>query len=107
MRKINFEDVKHLWKPACEIGACVLIMMIALGTKVEVKYTQQLTEIVSDYYSTIEEIVKSDMFDSNKQRLIEILKPNANEGYYKAVKKILDSDMFDSRKISLIENLSK
>lgn len=107
MRKINLEDVKKVAKLAYQIGACIFIATIAFGTKIELIHNIDKEDIVPDYYKTIEKIIDSDMFDYNKQKVINMLKPNAESGYYEAIIKILDSDMFDYNKISLIEDLSK
>lgn len=54
------------------------------------------------YGDAISAIMDSDMFDSNKNRAMEMLKKNGESDYYRAVIKIIRSDMFDSSKIKAI-----
>ena len=58
------------------------------------------------YCDAVGVIMDSDMFDSNKNRAMELLKKDGNVEYYKTIIKIIKSDMFDSNKIRTIETLN-
>ena len=50
--------------------------------------------------------MESNMFDSNKDKVMELLKKDQDSEYYKAVIQVVCSDMFDSRKVNVIKNLT-
>ena len=59
------------------------------------------------YSDVVSAVMESDMFDSNKTKVIELLKRDQSVEYYKTIIDIVRSNMFDSNKIKAIRILCK
>ena len=61
----------------------------------------------ADYGDTVDLIMRSNMFSSDKKAMIELLKKDADAAYYKAAIQVIKSNMFSSDKIDAIKALSE
>lgn len=106
---------ENLWKiteyVANGVGIAIPIVAVVMREKKRKQETYEvdlLAEIFStaNYDSAVASIMNSDMFDSRKVQVIELLKKDQQQTYYKAVISIVNSTMFDSRKVEAIEKLN-
>ena len=103
MKKFNItkEDIGNIVK----IGGIALVYGLAsMASRTSVKemfdnirYSGNVT-----YSDTISAVMDSDMFDSSKTKVIELLKRDQSVEYYKTIIDIVRSNMFDSNKIKAI-----
>ena len=61
----------------------------------------------ADYGDTVDLIMRSNMFSSDKKVMIKLVKKDADAAYYKAVIQVVKSNMFSSDKIEAIRTLSE
>ena len=59
------------------------------------------------YYAVIKNVLDSDMWDSDKEDLLDIIPRDESSYYYNIVIQILNSDAFDSTKVECIKNITK
>ena len=59
------------------------------------------------YYEVVKNILDSDMWDSDKEELFDIIPKDESSSYYNVVIQILNSDVFDSTKVECIKNITK
>ena len=59
------------------------------------------------YYEVVKTILDSDMWDSDKEELFDIIPRDESSSYYNIVIQILNSDSFDSTKVECIKNITK
>ena len=59
------------------------------------------------YYEVIKNVLDSDMWDSDKEDLLDIIPRDESSYYYNIVIQILNSDAFDSTKVECIKNITK
>lgn len=103
MKKINItkEHIGNIVK----IGGIALVYGLAsMASRTSVKemfdnvrYSGNVT-----YSDAISAVMDSDMFDSSKTKVIELLKRDQSVKYYKTIIDIVRSNMFDSNKIKAI-----
>lgn len=103
MKKINItkEHIGNIVK----IGGIALVYGLAsMASRTSVKemfdnvrYSGNVT-----YSDAISAVMDSDMFDSSKTKVIELLKRDQSVEYYKTIIDIVRSNMFDSNKIKAI-----
>lgn len=103
MKKFNItkEHIRNIVK----IGGIALVYGLAsMASRTSVKemfdnvrYSGNVT-----YSDAISAVMDSDMFDSSKTKVIELLKRDQNVEYYKTIIDIVRSNMFDSNKIKAI-----
>ena len=103
MKKINItkEHIGNIVK----IGGIALVYGLAsMASRTSVKemfdnvrYSGNVT-----YSDAVSAVMDSDMFDSSKTKVIELLKRNQGVEYYKTIIDIVRSNMFDSNKIKAI-----
>ena len=99
--KITKEFVGNVVK----IGGMAMIYgLAAMASKTSVKdaidnirYSGKVS-----YSDAVSAVMDSNMFDSNKNRVLELLKKDGDIEYYRTIIKIVRSDMFDSNKIRAI-----
>ena len=103
MKKINItkEDIGNIVK----IGGIALVYGLAsMASRTSVKemfdnirYSGNVT-----YSDAVSAVMDSDMFDSSKTKVIELLQRGKSVEYYKTIIDIVRSNMFDSNKIKAI-----
>ena len=103
MKKFNItkEHIRNIVK----IGGIALVYGLAsMASRTSVKemfdnirYSGNVT-----YSDAISAVMDSDMFDSSKTKVIELLKRDQSVEYYKTIIDIVRSNMFDSNKIKAI-----
>ena len=103
MKKINItkEHIGNIVK----IGGIALVYGLAsMASRTSVKemfdnirYSGNVT-----YSDVVSAVMESDMFDSNKTKVIELLQRGKSVEYYKTIIDIVRSNMFDSNKIKAI-----
>ena len=103
MKKIN--NTKEHIGNIVKIGGIALVYGLAsMASRTSVKemfdnirYSGNVT-----YSDAVSAVMDSDMFDSSKTKVIELLKRNQSVEYYKTIIDIVRSNMFDSNKIKAI-----
>ena len=103
MKKFNItkEHIGNIVK----IGGIALVYGLAsMASRTSVKemfdnirYSGNVT-----YSDAVSAVMDSDMFDSSKMKVIELLKRDQSVEYYKTIIDIVRSNMFDSNKIKAI-----
>ena len=103
MKKFNItkEHIGNIVK----IGGIALVYgLVSMASRTSVKemfdnirYSGNVT-----YSDAISAVMDSDMFDSSKTKVIELLKRDQSVEYYKTIIDIVRSNMFDSNKIKAI-----
>lgn len=102
MMKINLEPVGKIAKQLCKIAYGVAVVSLAneIGTR-----TEKHSYIIADYGSAVNAIMESDMWSSDKQKAITLLKREENADFYKAVISIAESDAWSSDRLKMIQSL--
>lgn len=103
MKKFNITK-EHI-RSIVKIGGIALVYGLAsMASRTSVKemfdnvrYSGNVT-----YSDAISAVMDSDMFDSSKTKVIELLKRDQSVEYYKTIIDIVRSNMFDSNKIKAI-----
>lgn len=88
-----------------KIGGIALVYGLAsMASRTSVKDMFDSIRYSGDvtYSDAVSAVMDSDMFDSNKTKVIELLKRNESVEYYKTIIDIVRSNMFDSNKIKAI-----
>lgn len=90
------------WKNVCKnvCGFAAATCLFDGKSAINLMFTQPT------YSNTVKVIVKSDMLDSYKREVMDILKRDGDSNYYKAVMDIVDSDMLGSSKRDMIKSIS-
>ena len=89
-------------------GMIVLYGVASMASRTSVKDVIDGIRYSGDvsYSDAVGVIMDSNMFDSNKNRAMELLKRDGDSEYYKTIVKIIKSDIFDSNKIISIATLN-
>ena len=98
MKKFNItkEHIGNIVK----IGGIALVYGLAsMASRTSVKDVINTIRYSGDVVSAV---MESDMFDSNKTKVIELLQRGKSVEYYKTIIDIVRSNMFDSNKIKAI-----
>ena len=103
MKKINItkEHIGNIVK----IGGIALVYGLAsMASRTSVKDVINTIRYSGDvtYGDVVSAVMESDMFDSNKTKVIELLQRGKSVEYYKTIIDIVRSNMFDSNKIKAI-----
>ena len=103
MKKFNItkEHIGNIVK----IGGIALVYGLAsMASRTSVKEMFDNIRYSGDvtYGDVVSAVMESDMFDSNKTKVIELLQRGKNVEYYKTIIDIVRSNMFDSNKIKAI-----
>ena len=93
------------------IGGLITIGII-LGSNYTdfLRYNQSINNTNNSndlYYEVVKNILDSDMWDSDKEELFDIIPKDESSSYYNIVIQILNSDAFDSTKVECIKNITK
>jgi hypothetical protein len=109
MKKIDWKNAgKKVGDFAVSVFELAFICGLVLPSrKNNVYVTKNYGSVTADYNGAVRAIVKSNMLDSYKTDVMEMLKRNGNAGYYEAVIDIVNGDMLDSYKTDMIEALSE
>lgn len=108
MKGINFNKetigvaIKKGSKVALYCGTAILPYLLNVD-KTAVKCTMG----VVDYEDAIGAIMDSNMWSSDKVKLVDIVKRDGDATYYKSVINIANSRMFSSDKVSAIDKISR
>lgn len=102
---VNMKQIAKIGDAVISIGAS-LYMFEKMGLFNKFNKKQNKKTNVTNYYELAEVIVNSDMLDSYKETLIDIVENNKIPSYYQAVANIIKSDMLTSTKIKMIKMLS-
>ena len=103
MKKFNITK-EHIGNIA-KIGGIALVYGLAsMASRTSVKEMFDNIRYSGDvtYSDVVSAVMDSDMFDSNKTKVIELLKRDQSIEYYKTIVDIVRSNMFDSNKIKAI-----
>ena len=102
---VNFKESFINFTKACgKVGLC-LLAAAAYAKTIKDEQNYPKANCCYGYSDAVKAIMCSNMFDSNKEKAVELLKKDADAEYYKSVANILESDMFDSHKIRAIEKI--
>lgn len=102
---INMTQVAKLTKAVINIGAS-LYMFKSMGFFDKPNKTQINKTYATNYYELVGVIVNSDLLDSSKERLINVVENGKTPSYYQAVAEIVNGDMLTSTKIEMIKTMS-
>lgn len=100
------DKTKSIIEIACIVAFTVMCAAAAVVTGVNPADIATNTKRES-YLDTVNAIINSDMFNSTKEELIEILPKDLDDGTYKSIILIVNSDMFDSTKEDTIRKIIK
>ena len=103
MTPINWKFVGDCVKFVGKGVAYGLSLASLFGTKVTIKRTYESGYV--GYYDAIDSVMESDMLDSYKNEIVDMIKTNAEPRYYKSVITVIASDMLDSYKRDTIKKL--
>ena len=108
MKKINInkEVIGKVAKNCANVMVFGLAMILPRITEKNVTTMEHYID-KANYSDVISAIMRSDMFDSYKYDLIEIVKKYETAEYYGTIIEIINSDMFDSYKVDTIRKISE
>ena len=102
---VNMTQIMKIGKAVINVGAS-LYMFKEMGFFNKPNKTQNNKNYATDYYELVGIIIRSDMLDSYKEELIELVENHKAPGYYQAVADIINGNMLTSTKIDMIKKLS-
>lgn len=101
-------SLRTVGKYALKVCGLALYGLLATKSlKVEVDMSDEHGMTEPRYGDAIAAIVESDMWTSDKDRVVAMLKRDEYVEYYRSVISIVKGDMWSSTKVSMIENLNK
>lgn len=104
MKKIDLKPVGEFLKGICGVAVFGLALFAPRILEINVSKRDDDTESYS-YGGAVEVIMDSNMFASDKRRMVDIIEKDRDCDYYKSVIKIIKSNMFASDKIRTVEAL--
>lgn len=105
MLHVNWKTVGKYTKALGKGIAYGALLAFVGGTKITVKQTYSVGPV--GYYDAVNSIMESDMLDSYKREIVEMIKPDCDSEYYKTIVSVIKSDMLDSYKRDTIKTLSE
>ena len=102
---VNMTQVAKAAKMVINIGTS-LYMIKEMGFFNNYNKTQIKKTYATNYYDVVDVIVSSDMLESYKEELIEIVENFKTPSYYQAVANIVNSKMLTSTKVEMIKTMS-
>lgn len=102
---VNMTQIVKAAKMVINIGAS-LYMFKEMGFFNNTNNAQLKKTYATNYYEVVDVIVNSDMLESYKEELIEIIENFKTPSYYQAVANIVNSDMLTSTKVEMIKTMS-
>ena len=106
MLHVNWKTVGGCTKALGKGIAYGALLILACGTKIKIERTYNSCNPVG-YYDAVNSIMESNMLDSYKREIVEMIKPDSNSDYYNSVISVLESNMLDSYKRDTIKTLSE
>lgn len=98
----QLEKIKKIAKGGLKLVMCGFGAAMYYNLKLDSNDNTRVIYGNASYSDAINAIIESDMFDSNKTKLITNLKTDADSSKYTAVISIVNSDMFDSNKVNSV-----
>ena len=91
-------------KEGCKLIVPIMILGV-IGTME--KKVQNITYVAGEanYGNTVKAIMESDMFSSDKNKLILVIPRDEDSQFYFGVIEIVKSDMFSSNKVNSVKNM--
>ena len=107
MRKFNISDeqVEMIVKYGSKLVLGAFALALLRSKRIDIPAAESRT-CETTYSDAVSAILNSSMFDSNKTKLMIMLKRDGDSEYYKSVIMTINSSMFDSNKIQTVEGLS-
>ena len=105
MINLNWRTIGKFAVKFCGMALYGLLATKSLSVKVDM--SDGHSEAAPGYGDAIAAIVESDMWTSDKDRAVAILKRDEYVEYYKSVISIVNGDMWSSTKVSMIESLNE
>lgn len=102
--KISRETIGKVAKASLSV-VCAGLTIMSYVKDVDLATAKSLIG-KADYGDTVDLIMRSSMFSSDKTETIGLLKKDADAAYYKAAIQVIKSNMFSSDKIDAIKALS-
>ena len=102
---INWLKIWKVAKPICKIVASGVLVSVL--QKLSSNIVGDGDREFADYGTAIRVITRSNMFESDKQEVISMVRRDGDINYYRAVIAIAESNMFSSTKIETIRKLSE
>lgn len=105
-------DWKNACKKVCEFASSTFVLgltysLMFSSPRKRSDATTNYDYLPASYSKAVKAIVDSDMLDSYKRDVMEILKRDGDSDYYKAVISIVNGSMLDSYKRDMVESLSE
>lgn len=103
---------KNVCKKVCDFASTTFVLGLTYSlmfpsSRKKADATTNYDYLPANYSKAVEAIVESNMLDSYKRDVMEMLKRDGDSDYYKAVISIVNSDMLDSYKRDMIETMSE
>jgi hypothetical protein len=98
-------QITKVAKAVVNIGAS-LYMLKEMGFFDKPNKMRFVKTYATNYYEVVDVIVNSNMLDSTKEELIEIVENFRAPSYYKAIANIVNGNMLESTKIEMIKTMS-
>lgn len=98
-------QIAKVAKAVVNIGAS-LYMIKEMGFFDKPNKARLAKTYATNYYEAVDVIVNSNMLDSTKEELIEIVENFKNPSYYQTIANIVNGNMLESTKIETIKNMS-
>ena len=102
---VNMTQIAKIGKAVINIGASLYVFR-SMGFFDKPNKTQIKKTYATNYYDVVEVIVNSDLLDSYKQELIELVNNFEPPGYYQAIANIVNGNMLASTKVEMIKTMS-
>lgn len=102
---VNMTQIAKVAKAVVNIGTS-LYMFKEMGFFDKPNKMRSAKTNATNYYEVVEVIVNSDMLDSSKEELIEIVENLKAPSYYQAVANIVNGNMLESTKIEMVKMMS-
>lgn len=103
--RVNVKQIAKIGDTIINMGAG-LYMFKKMGLFNKFNKKQNNKTNVTNYYELAVVIINSDMLDSYKEELVELVEKYEVPSYYKAVAEIVNGDMLTSTKIEMIKTMS-
>ena len=105
MINLNWRTVGKFAVKFCGMALYGLLATKSLNVKVDMSDEHGMTD--PRYGDAIAAIVESDMWPSDKDKAVSVLKRDEYVEYYKSVISIVNGDMWSSTRVSMIEKLNE
>lgn len=101
-------DLRTVGKIAVKFCGLALYGLLATKSfRVKVDMADEHAVTAPGYGDAIAAIVESDMWDTDKDKVVSVLKRDEYVEYYKSVISIVNGDMWSTTKVNMIEKLNE